>query len=307
MEYTKPALTFEQQADLLLQRGLLADKEELIKRLRCVNYYRVTGYLYPFRCGTAKRLTRAIYPDPDPDRFMPGTTLDDFWIRYTYDRRLRLLAFEAIERIENALKAQMAEIYSNTYGPFGLEQQSNFPGFRSAGDYEKFVECLAKEYSRSREDFVDHFKSRYGDAHVLPPLWAMIEVMSFGSVVTLYRNSDEDIQQRVADYFGIKRYMLASWLLTLYTVRNLCAHHSRLYNRSLQGVNLKIWKEWERSGIPRDRVFGLLCAICELLRHVSSDRDWAAAAAKLMRSQPDVTRRMGAPVEWEKLPLWKDV
>ena len=209
-------------------------------------------------------------------------------VRYTFDRRLRLLVFEATERIENAVKAQMAEIYSNSYGPFGLEDRANFPGFTTTEDYDEFVERLEKEYARSREDFVHHFNETYGDVHPLPPLWAMIEVMSFGSVVTLYRNSDDDIQQRVADHFGLKRYVLGSWLLTLNTVRNLCAHHARLYNRSLQGVNLKIWKSWDRSGIPRDRVFGLLCVTAELLSvsHIFEMTESRATATcpKLMRS-----------------------
>jgi len=305
--YSKPALSFEQQADLLLQRGLAADRDDLIRRLKCINYYRITGYLYPFRCGFSHRMTRGLHPDADPDRFIPGTTLDHFWSRYTFDRRLRLLVFEATERIENAVKAQMAEIYSNAYGPFGLEVQRNFPGFSGVADYDDFIERVEKEFARSREDFVDHFNRTYGDAHRLPPLWAMIEVMSFGSVVTLYRNSTEDVQQRVADHFGLKRYILGSWLLTLNTVRNLCAHHARLYNRSLQGVNLKIWKGWHRRGIPRNRVFGVLCVLSQMLRNVSSDRDWATATAKLLRSHPELTLRTGAPPDWESLQLWSDV
>lgn len=306
MRYAKPARTFEDQADLLLQRGLLADKEDLVRRLKCVNYYRITGYLYPFRCCLSRRMTRDIYPETDADRFVPGTTLDHFWTRYTFDRRLRLLVFEATERIENAVKAQMAEIYSNAYGPFGLEDPANFPGFSDADRYRRFTEQLEKEYSRSREDFVEHFKSTYGDVHTLPPLWAMIEVMSFGSVVTLYRNSDVAVQQKVAVHFGVKPHVLRSWLLSLNTVRNLCAHHARLYNRSMHGIELKFAKQWIRLGIPHKKVFGMLCVISALLLHISNDRDWTTATAKLLRSQPELTRRMGAPVNWELLPQWKD-
>ena len=76
MKYTKPPLTFEQQADLLISRGLIADKSTLITRLKSVSYYRMSGYLYPFR-------------NPN-DTFKPGTTLDRIWQRYTFDRQLRL-------------------------------------------------------------------------------------------------------------------------------------------------------------------------------------------------------------------------
>lgn len=87
MQYVKPALTFDQQADQLIRRGMVGERDLMIRRLSCVNYYRLSGYWYPFRDGG--------------DSFKPGTSFDEVWNRYAFDRRLRLLAIDAIERIEN--------------------------------------------------------------------------------------------------------------------------------------------------------------------------------------------------------------
>jgi len=88
--YSKPALTFEQQADLLINRGLVADRDKLIAVLHSVNYYRLSGYLYPFRM---------------PDQtYYPSTNLNKVWRRYTFDRHLRLLTLDAIDRVEVAVR-----------------------------------------------------------------------------------------------------------------------------------------------------------------------------------------------------------
>ena len=94
MQYAKPPLTFEQQADLLIQRGMSGDRDLLVARLSVVNYYRLSGYWHPFK-GTG-------------DQFQPGTSFDEVWNRYAFDRRLRLLAIDAIERVEVAVRARLA-------------------------------------------------------------------------------------------------------------------------------------------------------------------------------------------------------
>ena len=99
MEYKKSPLTFEQQADLLISRGLQADRAQLISSLKSVNYYRLTGYLYPFRMAD--------------DTFKPGTTLEMVWRRYSFDRRLRVLVMDAIERVEVAVRTQLVYHFSN--------------------------------------------------------------------------------------------------------------------------------------------------------------------------------------------------
>jgi abortive infection bacteriophage resistance protein len=90
MNYDKPPLSFAAQADLLLKRGLIADRTLLIDRLKNVNYYRLSGYLYPYRLAN--------------DNYKPGTTFDKVWRHYTFDRQLRLIVIDAIERFEVSIR-----------------------------------------------------------------------------------------------------------------------------------------------------------------------------------------------------------
>ena len=112
MRYTKPPLSFEEQADKLIRRGLVADKKELISRLQHVNYYRLSAYLYPYR-------------NHDDDSYHPDTTLEKVWKHYTFDRQLRLIVMDAIERVEVAVRTQLVYHFVHQFGPFGYTEKSN--------------------------------------------------------------------------------------------------------------------------------------------------------------------------------------
>ena len=113
MKYEKPALTFAEQANRLLSRGLVADHNELVNILKAVSYYRLSAYWHTFR----------IEGDPD-DRLRPGTTLTMVWNRYVFDRQLRLLVMDAIERVEVAIRTQIINRHVLNYGPFGYPSGS---------------------------------------------------------------------------------------------------------------------------------------------------------------------------------------
>jgi len=106
MKYTKHALSFEEQAELLLSRGLIADRTDLISKLKSVNYYRLSGYLYPFK-------------QPNSENYKDGTKFTEVWNRYRFDRKLRFLVLDGIERIEVALKTDIVFEFSRINGPFG--------------------------------------------------------------------------------------------------------------------------------------------------------------------------------------------
>ena len=111
MIYSKNALTLEAQADLLISRGLVANRAELIGRLKAVNYYRLSGYLHPFR-------ERDTTGQP-ADKFRTGTTLEMVWKRYNFDRRLRIILLDAIERIEVSVRTRLVYHFVTAHGPFG--------------------------------------------------------------------------------------------------------------------------------------------------------------------------------------------
>jgi abortive infection bacteriophage resistance protein len=297
VKYTKPALSFEQQADQLLSRGLQADRARLIEILGRVNYYRLSAYWHPFK-------------RPDGS-FAPGTTLDEIWRRYTFDRQLRLLVMDAIERVEVAvLRTLMVEHHARKYGPFGYRDAKNFrPEFAGVA-HQRMVDEIDQTASRSREPFVDHFRTKYYSETGLP-LWMAAEVASFGTLFTFYRYLHLSEQKHVSSKLGLPANVLQSWLFCLNYIRNLRAHHSRLWNREL-GIrplvpDRKNLTEWHVPMTPDNRrTFAVLTLLKWLLRRIAPQSQWADRLHGLLKNYPDIPLNLaGFPSAWDSSPIWK--
>ena len=246
MKYAKPPLSFEQQADLLLSRGMRGDRATMIDRLAVVNYYRLSGYWYPFR-------------NRGDNTFRANTTFEKVWQRYTFDRHLRLLVMDAVERIEVSVRTQLAyHLVHQSGDPFAYAlDPTALPGLPS-DQRDRFLDDVVSETDRSKETFTEHFRTKYGDHHPFMPVWMAAEIMTFGCIPTLFRGVHPDIQKQVALLFQVHDTVLKSWLLTLNTVRNICAHHGRLWNREF-GVRPKIPRKIEawNKPVPGCRLAGV--------------------------------------------------
>jgi abortive infection bacteriophage resistance protein len=298
MQYTKPSLSFEQQADLLLSRGLEADRDTLVKRLKDVNYYRLSAYWYTFRI-----------PDDPTDTLHPGTKLATIWTRYVFDRHIRLLVMDAIERVEISIRTRMTELFTQKYGPMGYLNPDVFgPNFNQS-DHERLVKEIRRNAKRSREDFVKHFNKKYDDTDL--PLWMAVEVMTFGNMYTMFRHLDLHTKRDIAAGYGISAKVLESWLKTLNYVRNLCAHHSRLWNRTL-GIKPIIPKkkhnpEWhEPSSLNNDKIYSVLALLYYMLHQIAPQSNWLNRLHDLFkRFENDIPiAYMGFPDAWQKHHLW---
>jgi len=296
MKYTKPPLSFEQQADQLIGRGIAGDRAVLISRLASVNYYRLSGYWFPFR--------------NTDDTFKDGTTFDAVWDRYVFDRRLRLHVMDAIERIEVAVRSQLAYNHAHEHGPFGYAcHPASMPKLDSRR-YNEFLLRIEDETARSKEPFVDHFRRKYGAYHKYLPVWMATEIMTFGSVLSLFRGSSHRIKQTVSSLFGMPGRVFESWLMALNTIRNICAHHGRLWNREL-GVKPLIplansYPDWHAPVVVQNnRMFGVLTICRYCLSRIAPQSHWADRFRVLLS---DFTRiplkSMGFPIEWERCPIW---
>ena len=293
MDYTKPALTFDEQADLLLGRGLIGERAELLSRLRSVSYYRLSGYWYPFRL-------------PD-ETFRAVTTLTTVWSRYTFDRRFRLLVMDAIERVEICLRTELVYRLAQEQGAFGYADSAGLPNL-SEEKYQRFIARVCEDYERSSEVFVKHFRATYGTDHPFPPYWMITELMTFGTLLTLFRGSPAPIKKDIAARFGVTDKVFDSWLGALNVVRNVCAHHGRLWNRTL-GFKPAIpakdpqWRQPVR--IPDDRVFGILTILKYLLDDIAPQSGWTDRLEALHAEYPRVPMRsMGYPDDWRDSPIW---
>lgn len=297
MNYAKPALTFAQQAALLQSRGLIAASvADIEARLRAVSYYRLSAYWHPFR-------------RPD-ESLLPGTTLEQVWRRYVFDRHLRLLVMDAVERVEVALlRTRMVEQFTVTYGPFGHRQWRNFKPDFAPADHTKLLLDIDQSAARSREVFVEHFHAKYtAEPHL--PLWMAAEIMTFGQLFTFFRQLNRTEQQGLAAPFGLLPPVLESWLHALNYVRNTCAHHARLWNRELpirpRVPDRRHQPDWHVPAPPaNDRIYVVLLLLRHLLRHVAPQSRWVDRLHKLLTDYPEIPIvSMGFPANWPACPLW---
>lgn len=306
MEFTKIWLSYDQQADLLIkERGLIVDRDNLIRHLKEVGYYRLSGYWYIF-----KRCNALDINDPSDERFIQGTTFEKIWDLYTFDRQLRLITMDAIERVEVYFRTQLAYELAKDTGVFGYLNRCNLPHFKD-GKYGEFIAHCENEYDRSREPFVLHFKKKYGDKESMPPYWVMVNIMDFGTMLRLYKGSPVEVRNRVANEIGVSARVLESWLITLNTVRNICAHHGRLWNRGIGTrptiPTVKKYPEWhEPFEIRNDNLLGVMTILSFLLERVAPDTSWRTKLFKLLNTRSeDEFNRMGFTKGWKECPLWK--
>jgi abortive infection bacteriophage resistance protein len=269
----------------------------MISRLAAVNSYRLGGYWHPFRT---------------PDHtFRPNTRFETVWQRYVFDRQLRLLVMDAIERIEVAARTQLAYQVAHQHAdPFAYATDPSALPALAPDERNRFVAQLEAELAHSKETFAEHFRIKYGQDHPHMPIWMAGELMTFGSMLTLYRGCKPSVRKEVAKIFGVHDVVLGSWLLTLNTIRNICAHHGRLWNREL-GTKPKIPErskhpEWHVPvEVPNDRVFGIVTICKHCLDRIATHSQWPERWRSLLQSNPYVPRgSMGIPPNWEQCAVW---
>lgn len=292
--YEKDALTFEQQADRLIERGLQADRAELVRRLEAVSYYRLSGYLYPFR-------------QADGDGFQEGTHLKAVWERYCFDRRLRVLVLDAIERVEVSLRTKIVYHFAHTHGPFGHLDEANLPKLR-VDEYLEWRTGLLQETQRSKERFKKHFFKKY-TAHQNLPLWMSAELMSMGSLLTFFKGVEPDMKRKVGEVYGLPDEVILSWLRSLNGARNACAHHARFWNREL-GYPPQLPKrdpDWQGANKLKQDRCGVILMICRyMLDRISSTSQWHLRTEALFDEYPEIPlESMGLPENWRTHPIWQ--
>lgn len=306
MKFEKVWLSLQEQADLLMkERGLIADRESLIRHLREVGYYRLSGYWYIF-----KRCNAAEAEDPSDERFIEGTAFEEIWSLYTFDRQLRLVTLDAIERVEVYFRTQLAYELAKETGAFGYLDKKSLPRLDKNG-YDNFMNHCRNEYERSREPFVLHFKRKYGDTEGMPPYWIMVNIMDFGTMLRLYRGAPARVRNGIANRIGVSVQVLESWLVALNTTRNICAHHGRLWNRGIGTrpiiPTVKKYPEWHQPfEVRADKTCGILTILSFLLERVAPDTSWRTKLFALLDTgSADELDRMGFTEGWKESPLWK--
>lgn len=327
MIYAKKPFTLEQQADQLIARGLMADRDQLMGRLKVVNYYRLSGYLYPFRLRDAA--------GNPTDSLIPGTTLETIWRRYNFDRRLRIILLDVIERIEVAVRTRLVYHFVHAHHAFGHLDGKNLPGFKSLpfrqrwwrdlkflvkhghrerNDHEQWLAKLLLEKNRatrSKNAFAVHFSRTYGDSHEHLPLWMACELMTCETTLQFANAMDRLIIKQVAADFGFPDDQLLSWIKGIFTLRNACAHHARIWNRvggatpCVPGNKNKNPNWYCQPRFAPDRI-GHVLSVCHCwLGKVSPTTQWKRRLFDLFDEYPEIPlAEMGIPADWRTHSLW---
>lgn len=335
-QFTKPAKSNQELVQQWKTRGLIVLDETRAERyLEHISYYRFSAYTIPFQ-----------KPNNLDHQFKLNTTFDDILNLYIFDRELRLLVLDAIERIEISVRTQISNIMGiQTQNPFWYMQESYFKRdfnlYRLLAQLEKqladekqrldrdekhilqrFKKQNINENERDRlltnvrkENFLRHYLTQYSTPKLLPS-WMMIEMLTWGELSHLYAGLAEKYQKPIAKHFGLQAPVLESWLKVLNDVRNICAHHSRLWNKEFGRV-IKIPTsqntQWLSSEIKlsnqhinaEKRLYPILVAIQVLLYSVSPDSTWAKRLKALLDNSPQIQKEyMGIPQDWELDSFW---
>lgn len=289
VEYKKPPLTHEQHLHLLLERGLrIHNKETTLNCLKHIGYYRLSAYFLPFKAG---------------DVFKPNTQFETIIDLYTFDRKLRLLLLDAIESIEVSVRSQLVYHLSHTYDTFAhLDARCFSGGF----DHRQWLVKLSNTLQKSIEPFIGHYKQKYISSPDLP-LWMALEVISFGQLSQLFcKGLVGKDQQAIAKHYDVADVVLTSWMHVLVYTRNLCAHHARLWNRTLTVTpkcpgKLRLWDKKSSKN-----VYVSLAMMQYLLKIINPKSSWQEKLFSLLQEHPQVSiKLMGFPENWKDTNLWK--
>ena len=305
MRYSKPPLNIPDQLQQLRDRGLLVGSDDLaLNALGLIGYYRLSAYWLFFEEPPAPGETRS-------HRFKPDSSFEQVIELYDKDRLIRLLAIDALERIEIAARSAWVQELSIKHGPHCyLDPQL----FKSDFNHDEQIKQLRGQLQQSNETFVIHYQQTYSEPE-LPPIWPMTELISLGTLRTWIAATELDSKTKVARSMGMpSAQVLNSVLHSLNLLRNISAHHGRLWNRlmvkrlpkikKIQG--LLVMEDADGEGVqPSKKLYNYLVVMAIIVRKVAPLSTWPLRMAGVISTMPPEQQdAMGCPVGWEQKQPW---
>ena len=296
MHFNKQYTTEQEQISLLKARGLvIEDEAKAISALQNIGYYRLSGYMYPF-----------LEIPKEAHRYKPATTFRQVMLLYRFDKKLRLLLFNEIEKVEIAIRRTIMNVPAEMTGDiYWLTNPVHFANQRTFADTKNTID---REYDKSTEEFIKHFKQTYSEPY--PPSWILGELLTLGNVNMIYRNLKADrIRKRISLHFGLQPIVLESWITTLTLMRNACCHHSRVWNKVSNIIPVaprRIAHSWVTLPTNPQRAYHTICIIKYFLNIISPSNDMHSKLKNLLSQFPmvDITA-MGFAEQWETELLWR--
>lgn len=304
---------------MLQARGLaVEDRAAALDYLERLGYYRLSGYWYPLR-AVDTTASRAQGKAVRLDGFVPGSRFEDVVRLYVCDKKLRLLALDALERIEMAVRVDVAHLLGQRdpgahenpaclHGNFAKKLITKGPDAGKT-QHQLWLTKYKSLLSRARkEPFVLHHQQQYGAL----PIWAAVEVWDFGLLSKLFAGMQHADQEQIAAIYGAPTGLaFAQWLRSLNFIRNVSAHHSRLWN-----INVV-----ERAAVPAHwpveldnaRPFFYFCLMRQLLRVICPRSSWGQRVAALLKDEFPHANNAGVSLKdlgtfegWADAVPWKN-
>lgn len=321
--YTKKWKSYDEQYKLLLRRGVSFDNypiEKAKEKLAFIGYYRLSGYLYAFRETNSNTETAET-------RFKSGTKFKDVIELYKFDRKLRLLLLDAIERIEISLRANLTYYLTEKSVTF-LDDNAQFGELNRKLFHNKKnnkTVTVGSMLDQLRSKIKDKLVKRQKDpilAHLILtyqepyPLWILIQFFDFSELCTLFDVIPIGIARNISEKFGVENVrVFKSWITSIHHIRNICAHHARLINKNLTYQPLISgefrWKQlWEENEpIDNKKIFYAICIINHMLYSTKSSKNWNTKMIELISSFPSIDLEdfnsvetvLGCPQKWKNL------
>jgi abortive infection bacteriophage resistance protein len=297
MKYEKPAISIAEQIALLKQRGLIVtNPQKTAHYLSNISFYRFRAYTFPFQDNS------------NPEHpFVENVSFEDIVQLYVFDRQLRLLIFNAIEKIEIALRTQIIYHYALQYGS---HWHLNPTLYNNAVYFAEHIASLGKEIDRSKETFIDHYKKKYTQPKE-PPCWMSLEVTSIGLLSKLFENLKRDkCKNEIAAHFGLKNVViLENWMRCFSILRNICAHHGRVWNRRITPITIAqkpVFTYIYNKTVWPYKIYAYLVNIQYILNTISPNHHFKQNLLDLMKTCPMAQEKeMGFPQHWQKEDFWK--
>ncbi len=312
--YNKTPLSIGEQITRLESRGLVIENRSKAEEyLNAISYYRLSAYFLPYQ--------------KTKDQFNEGVTFKQVIDTYTFDRELRLIVFDCIERIEVAIRTQLVHHMSIRYNDsHWQDNQSHFitPYYNKIGNrvdpHSDFQSLISRaKTARTPEVFIKHYIDTYSSPSN-PPAWMSIELLTIGELSHIYRGLKNNVDKKeIANFFGLHHTVFTSWLHSLTYVRNICAHHARLWNKDLAIEPLllvKATRNWISQPFENNtRTFYFLCVLKYLLQSANPGNTLKMKLETLFQKYPHIPIcYMGIPsvggnstelLDWKKEPLWE--
>jgi abortive infection bacteriophage resistance protein len=289
-------LPVEEQIKLLQSRGMhIEDFEEAAHFLSTVNYYRFCGYALHYEIFQNRTRTH---------QYKAGTTFRQVVYLHEFDSKFRTLLFSCIEHIEIAFRTAICLELSLRYknGHWYLDKALYDP---NRFKYDEFIADCRKEFNRSREVFSTAYKENYSKPE-LPPCWMLSEILSIGKWSKLFSGlRDHSDQKLIAKHFRCHPYHLQSWMHGLSFLRNLCAHHSHIWNKTFP-ILVHLTDRQKQSVYNPEKIAPFCTVMANLLSTLGRKDAFKSQLVDLLDKFPLVPiEKMGFALGWKESPIWK--